>query len=370
MALRLADIITRAAFRADLSVTTPSTSDRVQQYEWAALAVEATKAVWVLAAGARPDFQVTFSDFTVTSGGSASFTCPNDMHGVIDVVYGPDTTSEYSLGPFAWQNRRSPGGWFPANFGGSTNLGGNSIRLMGNTIYIEPSMRAGGTYRLWYCPKQKLSGPFVVRVAALSSILPAFTGTGAGVGHALIANANGALPLQDGTSLVVGDRILLYSAAGSVNDGIYTVTSLGSAGSPWVLTRATDYDQASDIAVGDVIVPTAGSNNANHLFQLSFWGGTVDGTAGVSTFGFVDGAVLDAVLDPFGELIEILTALPAVIRDDDLDPRQLQLRAYGQDGNSGLVGDLKAYFKQVRTAYGPGKMVDCDNRGPRSPWNL
>lgn len=66
----------------------------------------------------------------------------------------------------------------------------------------------------------------------------------------LTASANGALPAIDGVSLAVGDRLLLWLESSSFTRGIYTVASLGSAGTPWVLTRATDCDTADELVAG------------------------------------------------------------------------------------------------------------------------
>ena len=78
--------------------------------------------------------------------------------------------------------------------------------------------------------------------------LPTYTKTGSGVGAYLEATANGPLPAIDGVTLIVNDRILVNSDGSSsdVDNGIYTVTSLGSAGTPWRITRATDLDEDNE----------------------------------------------------------------------------------------------------------------------------
>lgn len=79
---------------------------------------------------------------------------------------------------------------------------------------------------------------FVLWSAALRPAAPPVPAT-------LTANANGILAI-DGGSPAVGDRVLVADpfAGGTGNppfkDGIYTVTNVGSAGTPWVLTRAAD----------------------------------------------------------------------------------------------------------------------------------
>lgn len=87
-----------------------------------------------------------------------------------------------------------------------------------------------------------------------------------GVGATLTANANGALSV-DGVAAVVGNRILVKNEATQANNGVYTVTQTGSAGAPYILTRATDFDTAGSgvdqIDAGDFFLITAGSTLAN-----------------------------------------------------------------------------------------------------------
>ena len=87
-----------------------------------------------------------------------------------------------------------------------------------------------------------------------------------GVGATLTANANGALSV-DSVAVVVGNRILVKNEATQANNGVYTVTQTGSAGAPYILTRATDFDSAGSgvdqIDAGDFFLITAGSTLAN-----------------------------------------------------------------------------------------------------------
>lgn len=80
--------------------------------------------------------------------------------------------------------------------------------------------------------------------------LASYTGSGTTV---LTAAANGALGAIDGVTLLVGDRLLVDQLGAVVapeDGGIYVVTSLGSAGTPWVLTRATDADTDAEVTSG------------------------------------------------------------------------------------------------------------------------
>jgi hypothetical protein len=103
---------------------------------------------------------------------------------------------------------------------------------------------------------------------ATTAALPANTynnGT-SGVGATLTANANGALSV-DSTLAVVGNRILVKNEAAGANNGVYTVTQVGSAGTPYILTRATDFDSVGtgvdQIDEGDFFLVTGGTANVN-----------------------------------------------------------------------------------------------------------
>lgn len=84
-----------------------------------------------------------------------------------------------------------------------------------------------------------------VRVAAAS--LPANTAAGAGVGKTLTADANGALTI-DGIAMALADRVGYIE--NGINAGIYVVTQVGDAGTPWILTRATDADEDAEVTQG------------------------------------------------------------------------------------------------------------------------
>jgi hypothetical protein len=103
---------------------------------------------------------------------------------------------------------------------------------------------------------------------ATAAALPANTynnGT-SGVGATLTANANGALSV-DGVAVVAGNRILVKDEVAGANNGVYVVTQVGSGSTPYILTRATDFDSAGtgvdQIDAGDFFLVTAGSTLSN-----------------------------------------------------------------------------------------------------------
>jgi hypothetical protein len=103
---------------------------------------------------------------------------------------------------------------------------------------------------------------------ATTAALPANTynnGT-SGVGATLTGNANGALSV-DSTLTIATERILVKNEVAGANNGVYTVTQVGSAGTPYILTRATDFDSVgtgvNEIDEGDFFLVTSGTANVN-----------------------------------------------------------------------------------------------------------
>lgn len=114
--------------------------------------------------------------------------------------------------------------------------------------------------------------------------LPGFTLAGAGVGATLTATANGQLTMDD-VDPGIGARVLI-AQIGSVSlplsrstNGIYVVTAQGSPSTPWVLTRATDFDEPFDVFRGASVQVEGGTLNGGCSFAVvnhNFAGVAVD----------------------------------------------------------------------------------------------
>lgn len=96
--------------------------------------------------------------------------------------------------------------------------------------------------------------------AATTANLNATYANGASGIGATLTNA-GALAAftTDGTTPASTSRILVWEQTSSLQNGIYTVTTAGSGAVAWVLTRATDYDQPSEIKAGDLVIINNGT---------------------------------------------------------------------------------------------------------------
>jgi hypothetical protein len=103
----------------------------------------------------------------------------------------------------------------------------------------------------------------------------------AGVGSSLTATANGVLTI-DGYAVALNDVVLVKNEATAANNGLYTLTGLGSAGAPYVLTRHVDMDQSAEFGGGFVPVENLGAVNANSLWLCNVANAITVGTTAVS----------------------------------------------------------------------------------------
>ena len=96
--------------------------------------------------------------------------------------------------------------------------------------------------------------------ASTTALTVTYANGTAGVG-ATLTNAGAFAAIQlDGVSPTVGQRVLIKNQASSLQNGIYTVTTVGDGVSVnWVLTRATDFDTPTEIQPGDLVVLTGGT---------------------------------------------------------------------------------------------------------------
>jgi hypothetical protein len=84
-----------------------------------------------------------------------------------------------------------------------------------------------------------------------------------GVGATLTNAGTQAAFTTDGVSPAINARILVKSQTNTFENGIYTLTTVGTVSTNWVLTRATDFDTALEMAGGDFTFVDAGTTLAN-----------------------------------------------------------------------------------------------------------
>jgi len=107
--------------------------------------------------------------------------------------------------------------------------------------------------------------------SATTGALPAntYNNGSSGVGATLTGNSNGALPAQDGVTLVVNDRLLVKDEVTAANNGIYVVTQVGDGSHPYILTRSTDANTASSLQWATLEIGPDASTQPGWIFRES-----------------------------------------------------------------------------------------------------
>lgn len=133
----------------------------------------------------------------------------------------------------------------------------------------------------FYMTAQGYSTKSAVRVATTVALTVVYANGALGVGATLTnAGAMAALTL-DSVATAVGDRVLVKDQASQLQNGIYTVTVVGSGAINWVMTRATDYDQAAEIAEDQVVLVNQGTISAGRAYQETGPGPFTMGTTAI-----------------------------------------------------------------------------------------
>lgn len=148
-----------------------------------------------------------------------------------------------------------------------------------NKSYVDTQVSSGITYHL----AVKYEVPNTT--GNLNAIYNQPGGPGVGVGATLTNNGAKAAFAPDGPTAQVGDRVLVYSQTNAFENGVYTVTTVGTpdpGGTNWVLTRATDADtyaskDPNGLGQGDAFFVTSGDTGAGETYVLN--------TVGTITFG-------------------------------------------------------------------------------------
>jgi hypothetical protein len=128
-----------------------------------------------------------------------------------------------------------------------------------------------------------------VIAASVSNLSVTYNNGTSGVGATLTADTNRAFSTLDGQSVSVGQRILIKDQTTQLQNGIYTLTTVGSGSAPWVITRATDNDQTPEIANGDVVNVTGGTVNSGKTFVNSSAASITIGTTAITFASYYTG---------------------------------------------------------------------------------
>ena len=193
--------------------------------------------------------------------------------------------------------------------------------------------------------------------AASAGSLGTVTQSGAGVGATLTNAGAQATFALDSVNPPVGSSVLIKDTATgmtSANEGIYTVTSVGSGATNWVLTRATSYDTPIEINNTGLIAVLNGSTLANTAWVNLNTIATVDTTAfNYTRFGTTGTVTSVSVVSAnnFSGTVATATTTPAIT----IDANTAVLRAITSAPITDVTGDGTNYDILFDTeTYDPG----------------
>jgi hypothetical protein len=109
----------------------------------------------------------------------------------------------------------------------------------------------------------------------------------AGVGATLTNAGTQAALTVDGVLMTVGKRVLIYNQTSGIQNGVYTVTTVGTVSTNWVLTRATDANvyspySASALGQGDAFFVQAGATGAGETYVVTTTGSIFFGQTNIT----------------------------------------------------------------------------------------
>jgi hypothetical protein len=126
-----------------------------------------------------------------------------------------------------------------------------------------------------------------VRVQTTGNLTATYDNGSSGVGATLTNSGAQAAISIDGVTLSSADRVLVSEQTNAAHNGVYTVTTVGSGSTNWVLTRATDADSygpsdPDSLGQGDAFFIKEGSTNAGHLDVMNTEGEIIFGTTNIT----------------------------------------------------------------------------------------
>lgn len=222
----------------------------------------------------------------------------------------------------------------------------SAVAITGGTITGMPSPSAASdvankSYVDSTATGLNILAPSKYASAAVLPNTPTYSNGASGVGATLTAGANSTLTV-DGTVAALNDVIVVKNQASTFQNGVYTLTQVGSGAAPWILTRATYFDQAAEMRSGSYTFITSGSTNANSSFVLQTAPTTV-GTDPIvfNLFSAVGGQIIGPVSTTVGDVATWgnttgtqLLDTPAVLHKTN--PTNFYVASGGNDSNDCL----------------------------------
>jgi hypothetical protein len=104
-----------------------------------------------------------------------------------------------------------------------------------------------------------------IAAATTANLVSTYNNGVLGVGATLTATAVGVL-IIDGYTVNLNDRILVINQTNPAQNGSYSLTTVGTGGIEWILTRTTNYDKPVQVNIGNLFTVINGTVNAGLTF--------------------------------------------------------------------------------------------------------
>lgn len=126
-----------------------------------------------------------------------------------------------------------------------------------------------------------------VRVESPIALTATYNNGTSGVGATLTNAGTQTALVIDGVAVSVSDRVLIYQQVDQTQNGIYTVTDIGSGSTNWVLTRATDADSygiagPDSLSEGSTVFVQQGATGAGETYTCNTQGTITFGTTNIT----------------------------------------------------------------------------------------
>jgi len=203
-----------------------------------------------------------------------------------------------------------------------------------------------------------------VRVESPTALTVTYNNGTAGVGATLTNAGTQAALVIDGITMATSDRVLIYTQVDQTQNGVYTVTDIGSVSTNWVLTRATDADtyNPSDpdaMGQGDAFYVQEGLTGAGESYVLTTQGTITFGTTNItySQFAATPALTGGTNIDVTGQTISLTGTVDETNGGTGTNTYTLGDILYSNAGNSlaKLAGNTDATAKYL-TQTGTGSV--------------
>ena len=150
-----------------------------------------------------------------------------------------------------------------------------------------------------------------VLVATTVNLNATYSNGTAGVGATLTNSDTQAALVLDGITLSSGDRVLVKdeTVGNRERNGVYTVTNIGSGSTNWVLTRATDIDEPSELTGGSFVFVESGTAGGGNGYVFTHVGQPTLGTTELPVSQFSGAGQIDAgdAISKSGNRLDVVT---------------------------------------------------------------